>query len=245
MLVKLILTILALFLTRGILSVVGSLSAELFPHFSIILLSYPYVWRFLAILLFFTISTILLFLIWKTKRVFTIGIIVMVIAYSIWFAFLKDIKDEFVNRDYRFMFTEIEGWEELLPQTENVKAFLVSKKNSVILSTAQVAVAQSVNLPTEKKIALEEENCYQLARDSGNTIIKELSGPLLTKGKKSGYQCTIEAMGENLNQMLLVTQYSLLNRNEKFDYILTTSYPKGDQSEAEKVKKLVDHFFAY
>ena len=59
-----------------------------------------------------------------------------------------------------------------------------------------------------------------------------------------GYTCNYEVFGVNLNQTLNASSITLFGKSSgTYDYVISTTFPKDNQEEQEKVEKLVNSFW--
>jgi len=83
--------------------------------------------------------------------------------------------------------------------------------------------------------------CNDLVSDTGAKFVgfKEVG-----IGDLMGYTCNYEVFGVNLNQTLNASSITLFGKSSgTYDYVISTTFPKDNQEEQEKVEKLVNSFW--
>jgi hypothetical protein len=143
------------------------------------------------------------------------------------------------DKKYGFLLLNTRGWRILDPK-EGVYLSLATEKDGRALSYLGISpLLKSAN--EDKDAETIRKLCNDLISNSGATFVdfKEVG-----IGDLKGYTCNYEVFGTNLNQTLNASSITLFGKSSgTYDYIISTSFPKGNQEEQEKVERLVNSFW--
>src|SRR3989344_5059683 len=143
------------------------------------------------------------------------------------------------DKKYGFLLLNTRGWRILDPK-EGVYLSLGTEKDGKVLSYLGISPLLKT-AHTDKNAETIRKLCNDLVSDTGAKFVgfKEVG-----IGDLMGYTCNYEVFGVNLNQTLNASSITLFGKSSgTYDYVISTTFPKDNQEEQEKVVTLVNSFW--
>ncbi len=159
-------------------------------------------------------------------------------------AYFKYYKLAYSDRDYGFIIKDQRGWYSVIPKPEGVHYIIGTSKSmgEKIVSTFSVAPISHLEDPSKLEDVWMNDTCVEAAQNSHATLLKTSR---VTVNKLNGFLCASQGKAQNVDRMYTYKQYVLVNeKGKKYDYIITTSQPKDDIAEEEKVVRILNNFYA-
>ncbi|KKU02765.1 MAG: hypothetical protein UX03_C0027G0005 [Candidatus Woesebacteria bacterium GW2011_GWE1_45_18] len=143
------------------------------------------------------------------------------------------------DKKYGFLLLNTRGWR-VLESKEGVYLSLGTEKDGKGLSYVGISpLLKSTN--TDKDEETIRKLCDGLVSNTGATFVgfKEVE-----VGDLRGYTCNYEVFGTNLKETLNASSITLFGKSSNdYDYVISTTFPKNNQEEQEKVETLVNSFW--
>lgn len=160
------------------------------------------------------------------------------------YAYFKYYKQTYSDPYYGFIIKDQRGWYSILPKPKGVYYIVGTSKamGEKIISTLSVEPLLHLQDESELKRTWIDESCVEAARKSQATPLKTSSAKV---NNLHGFLCISEGRAQNTDRIYTYKQYILINENgNKYDYIVTTSQPKDNVAEEEKVVRILNNFYA-
>lgn len=173
------------------------------------------------------------------KKLIILLILIVLVSILGLHLYYNVYKHGYEDKKYDFLILDTRGWNIIDPR-EGVYLSFGSIKDNEILSYAGVSPINKSNLKIDP--ASIEKLCKEnMAKYKGNDFtISEVNINNL-----QGYVCKWEAKGINTDDMLTISEFVLQNSpGKEFDYILSFSFPKNNESEKKKAELLLNSFEA-
>ena len=143
------------------------------------------------------------------------------------------------DKKYGFLLLNTRGWRVLDPK-ESVYLSLGTEKDGKVLSYVGISpLLKTAN--TDKNEETIRKLCNDLVSNTGATFVgfKEVG-----IGDLRGYTCNYEVFGTNLKETLNASSITLFGKSSNdYDYVISTTFPKNNQKEQERVETLVNSFW--
>jgi len=173
------------------------------------------------------------------KKLFLLLVSLVIFALLGLYLYYDVYNKGYEDKKYGFSLMNTRGWRMLDPK-EGVYLSLGTEKDGNVLSYLGISpLLKSAN--KEKDAETIRKLCNNLVSDTGATFIgfKEVG-----IGDLKGYTCNYEVFGINLKETLNASSITLFGKSSNaYDYVISTTFPKGNQEEQEKVVKLVNSFW--
>ena len=154
------------------------------------------------------------------------------------------LKTSYSDPTYEFTINNTNGWKTLPLEADIYYSLGTKDKQNKTIS--YVGISPLNHTKTANKNILRQS--FKDACDS-NYKKAGLNGSRFTEVKinnLSGYLCFYEFKPTNIKASYYFKQYSLINKDaKKYDYIISISYPKNNQSEEKKVNQIINGFSAF
>ena len=149
-------------------------------------------------------------------------------------------KHGYEDKKYGFLFLDTRGWTILEPK-EGVYMSLGTTENNIVISYVGISPV-SKNVNKDKSAETIQKLCNETISETKGEY-KSFSN--ITIGGLAGYACNYKTKGTNTNNMLNVSSIILFGKApENYDYIISTSFPKGNSDEQRKIETLISNFQA-
>ena len=166
-------------------------------------------------------------------------IIAIFIAIGIFFLMSNKTLSEIKDSKYGFTIKNIKDWKKIPPR-KGVYLSLATAKDNTIISYAGIQPIPKPAQSTELDEVTVKDLCTETTQSKKGinqtfevTKINEISG----------FKCSFETIGENIDTVLTINIYTLINDQDNgYNFFITTSNPRDDFGEAQKVNDLISGF---
>lgn len=164
-----------------------------------------------------------------------------ILVGGVW-GYFKYYKLAYSDSTYGFIIKDQRGWYGV-PKKEGVYYSIGTSDSSAGKVISYIGVSPIIHINSDNAAFLEKvkDSCDETAQELGTTFV---DSSLITINNLQGLLCTSEGKATNIDKIYTLRQYYLITNAGKYDYIVTTSYPKGDMLEEEKVNHILKNFYA-
>lgn len=150
-----------------------------------------------------------------------------------------------VTEEYRFLFKSVENWVVAKPRAGAALSLSRAGADNKVVSTADVRTLEktfSAPLSQEDEQLL-KEMCREIRGEVDSRIPVNENPEEIIVNDMRAYRCSFEAPALNVNEIYTYgTCIFVSPEGHPYDYVVTTGYPKNNELEGQKVKRLVESF---
>lgn len=148
--------------------------------------------------------------------------------------------DHYIKSDFEIV--KSSDWREMKAPSGVEKLYATSKDDIAISSANIIRIKKQLSLSEKEQKEIASNACNNEIRNRyGNSKVSEI-----TLNSMPVVVCSFESKGENVDKILQVDQYNILNSsNKEYNYIVSISYPKDDAAEANKANEFISGFKIY